>query len=48
KEGNTGKEIIAAYVLGCEIGYRIGRGVNPIHYNLGWHTTGTEGIFGAT
>lgn len=48
KGDKTGKEVIEAYVLGSEIVYRIGRGVDPTHYNLGWHSTGTEGIFGAT
>jgi len=48
REKKTGKELILAYVLGCETAYRIGRAVDPTHYNAGWHTTGTEGIFGAT
>ncbi len=43
----TGKDLILAYVIGCETAYRIGRSVDPTHYNAGWHTTGTEGIFGA-
>lgn len=43
----TGKDLILAYILGCEAAYRIGRSVDPTHYNSGWHTTGTEGIFGA-
>ncbi len=44
---STGKQLITAYVLGCEITYRVGRGVDPTHYNSGWHSTGTEGVFGA-
>jgi 2-methylcitrate dehydratase PrpD len=43
----SGKDLVLAYILGCEIAYRIGRSVDPTHYNSGWHTTGTEGIFGA-
>ncbi|UCG67032.1 MAG: MmgE/PrpD family protein [Deltaproteobacteria bacterium] len=42
----TGKDLILAYVIGCETAYRIGRAVDPTHYNAGWHTTGTVGIFG--
>lgn len=43
----SGKDMILAYILGCEVAYRVGRAVDPSHYNFGWHTTGTEGIFGA-
>jgi len=42
----SGKDLVLAYILGCETAYRIGRAVDPTHYNSGWHTTGTEGIFG--
>lgn len=47
KKGSSGRQLIEAYVLGCELTYRVGRSVDPTHYNSGWHTTGTEGIFGA-
>lgn len=47
KEHKTGRELIEAYVLGCEICYRIGMGIEPDHYVMGWHNTETEGIFGA-
>ena len=47
REGKTGKELMEAYILGCEVSAGISRGVDPTHYNLGWHSTGTEGIFGA-
>lgn len=47
-EGLSGKDLIAAYILGCEVTYRVGRGVDPTHYLAGWHTTSTEGVFGAT
>lgn len=46
-EHRSGKDLIQAYVLGCEVCYRVGLAVDPMHYNAGWHTTGTEGIFGA-
>ena len=48
RENNTGEELITGYVLGCEVTYRVGCGIDPTHYNLGWHSTETEGIFGAT
>lgn len=38
----------AAYVAGVETTMRIGRVVNPHHYNAGWHATATLGVFGAT
>lgn len=44
----TGEQLISAYILGSEITYRVGRAVDPDHYKLGWHSTETEGIFGAT
>jgi 2-methylcitrate dehydratase PrpD len=42
-----GKDLITAVVLGYEIEIRIGRAINPSHYQF-WHTTGTCGTFGAT
>ncbi|MDH5363927.1 MAG: MmgE/PrpD family protein [Dehalococcoidia bacterium] len=48
ERGNkTGEELITAYILGCEITYRVGRGMEPSHYNSGFHNTATEGVFGA-
>lgn len=47
KENKTGRDLIEAYALGCEITYRAGKAVDPSHYNAGWHTTGTENILGA-
>lgn len=47
KTNRTGKELIEAYVLGCEVVYSIGRAVEPGHFLSGWHNTGTHGIFGA-
>jgi len=38
----------AAYIAGVETTMRIGRVVNPQHYNAGWHATATLGVFGAT
>ncbi|NEP86339.1 MAG: MmgE/PrpD family protein [Okeania sp. SIO2C2] len=47
-QGATGKELLTAYILGYEIEAKIGRGMNPAHYRLGWHPTSTLGIIGAT
>ncbi len=46
-QGVSGKALLTAYVLGFEVEAKIGRGVNPTHYQLGWHATATIGGFGA-
>jgi 2-methylcitrate dehydratase PrpD len=43
----TGEEFIHAFVLGTEVECRIGNAVYPSHYDVGWHITGTAGVFGA-
>ncbi len=43
----SGKEIITSYILGYEVEAKIGLGVNPEHYDRGWHSTATLGTFGA-
>ena len=45
--GINGRDAITAYVAGFEVEARIGRGVNFVHYEKGWHPTTTLGIFGA-
>lgn len=45
--GSTGSEVLEAYVVGFEAECRIGRVVNPDHYERGWHPTSTLGVFGA-
>jgi len=44
---NSGREFLNALVLGIETECRIGNSVYPNHYNVGWHITGTTGVFGA-
>jgi 2-methylcitrate dehydratase PrpD len=44
---SSGREIIAAFVAGYETACRIGMALRPGHYNLGFHATGTVGVFGA-
>ncbi len=41
-------QAMAAYVAGVETTMRLGRVVNPGHYDAGFHATATLGIFGAT
>lgn len=43
----TGAELVHAFVLGVEAEERIGLSVFPEHYDIGWHITGTAGVFGA-
>lgn len=43
----TGAQLLHAYVLGVEAEERIGLSVFPEHYDIGWHITGTAGVFGA-
>ncbi|MFC5337386.1 MmgE/PrpD family protein [Leucobacter denitrificans] len=39
--------VVDAYIVGVEVISRIGRMLNPDHYDLGWHPTATIGVFGA-
>ncbi len=43
----TGAEFLHAFALGIEVACRIGNAVCPAHYNVGWHSTSTAGVFGA-
>ena len=43
----SGKDFLNALVLGVETECRIGNAVYPNHYDIGWHITGTAGVFGA-
>ena len=42
-----GKVCLEAYLVGMEAIAKIGTGVNPSHYDKGWHSTGTLGALGA-
>ncbi|MGI5835615.1 MAG: MmgE/PrpD family protein [Chloroflexota bacterium] len=46
-KGLSGQRLITAFALGAEVELRIGAAVYPAHYDIGWHITGTAGIFGA-
>jgi 2-methylcitrate dehydratase PrpD len=43
----SGRDFLHAFVLGVEVECRIGNAVYPAHYDIGWHITGTAGVFGA-
>ncbi len=43
----TGADLLHAFILGVEVECRIGNAVYPNHYDVGWHITGTAGVFGA-
>ncbi len=42
-----GRDFMEAFILGFEAESRIGNAVYPAHYDVGWHITGTAGVFGA-
>ncbi len=43
----TGRDFMHAFIMGFEAEMRIGNAVYPAHYDVGWHITGTAGVFGA-
>lgn len=45
--GISGAELVHAFVVGVEAECRVGLSVFPEHYMIGWHITGTAGVFGA-
>ena len=45
--GAPGRALLDAYVVGFEIEGRLGRVMNPRHYQRGWHCTSTLGTIGA-
>jgi 2-methylcitrate dehydratase PrpD len=46
-QGVSGRDFMAAMIVGIEVECRIGNSVYPEHYDVGWHITGTAGVFGA-
>jgi 2-methylcitrate dehydratase PrpD len=45
--GASGRALLDAYIVGFEIEGRLGRVMNPRHYQRGWHCTSTLGTIGA-
>jgi 2-methylcitrate dehydratase PrpD len=47
RERASGASLLTAFVVGVEIEAKLGRAMNPAHYEAGWHATSTLGVFGA-
>ena len=45
--GASGQALLDAYIVGFELEGRLGRAMNPRHYQRGWHCTSTLGTIGA-
>lgn len=43
----SGADFLHAFILGTEVECRLGNAIFPSHYEMGWHITGTCGVFGA-
>jgi 2-methylcitrate dehydratase PrpD len=43
----SGRDFLHAFVLGFDVSSRIGNATYPAHYEAGWHSTGSIGVFGA-
>jgi 2-methylcitrate dehydratase PrpD len=47
-EGKSGKDMLVAYQAGVEVECKIAEAISPRHYEDGFHSTGTCGVFGGT
>jgi 2-methylcitrate dehydratase PrpD len=47
RQGCTGADLLAAYLVGVEVECAVAESINPRHYEAGFHSTGTAGTFGA-
>ncbi|MCA8928803.1 MAG: MmgE/PrpD family protein [Alphaproteobacteria bacterium] len=47
KDGRSGRDLIAAFVAGVEVECRVNQFMGEGHYERGWHSTATNGTFGA-
>ena len=45
--GVDGETFLTAFVAGFEVECKVAEAINPDHYNLGFHTSGTIGTFGS-
>src|SRR6202140_2269811 len=46
--GKSGKDLLVAYEAGVEVECKIAEAISPRHYEDGFHSTGTCGVFGGT
>lgn len=44
----SGSDLLAALAVGLEVEKVLGLATQPQHYRIGWHSTGTLGVLGAT
>lgn len=47
-QGKSGKDLLLAYHVGVEVECKIAEAISPRHYQDGFHSTGTCGVFGGT
>lgn len=47
KNGQGGRAVLDALVLGIDVACRVGNTMYPDHYDRGWHITGSTGMLGA-
>ena len=47
-KGRSGRDLLLAYNVGVEVECKIAEAINPRHYDDGFHSTGTAGVFGST
>ena len=47
-ENKGGKDLLVAYQVGVEVECKIAESISPRHYEDGFHSTGTCGVFGGT
>jgi 2-methylcitrate dehydratase PrpD len=45
--GTSGRALVEAYLIGLEVGAKIGIAIGNGHYRRGWHATGTLAVFSA-
>ncbi len=43
--GASGRDVLAAYAVGLEVGGKLGVAFGNGHYQRGWHSTATTGVF---
>lgn len=44
----SGQKLLESYIIGVEVTVKLSYGMNPAHYEHGWHSTCTLGTMGAT
>ena len=48
RRGLSGLDVLTALAAGLEVEKALGVGCQPLHYSIGFHSTATLGVFGAT